>query len=120
MVDDEQERYPTPGSYAAELFGMDEDEFEERYERAYANFEPEDVTGGGAVIHAPGPEGLAELVYRLRRTGEGWDVLVTAERPPEPRFTELVRAYRQAFGDRETRRFDDLRSALGREDVGVP
>ena len=50
MVDDVRGRYPTPGSYAAELFGLDE----------------------------------------------------------------------EAFGDRETRRFDDLRSALQREGVGVP
>lgn len=53
---------------------------------------------GSTLVYAPGPNGLAELVYRLRRSEEGWDVIVTAERPPEPRFTELVDQLWQAFG----------------------
>lgn len=53
---------------------------------------------GATLIYAPGPTGLAELVYRLRRSEEGWDVIVTAERPPEPRFGELVDELFQAFG----------------------
>lgn len=220
--------YPPPGSYVAELFETSEEAFEERFERAYANFEPEHLPAGGDVtaedmnrlegfvrlhreilggeqlatrdasfrpvpsgrtfgmlrwfdpewtavlgahvpplhglpaslaigfplppdadpierltamgfpppddsptfvfgeledregktlIYVPGPSGLAELVYRVRRSADGWDVLVTAERPPEPRFTELVSAYRESFGDRETRH-PSLRSALGGE--GTP
>lgn len=53
---------------------------------------------GATLVYAPGPRGLAELVYRLRRRPEGWDVIVTAERPPEPRYGELVDQLWQAFG----------------------
>lgn len=53
---------------------------------------------GATLIYAPGPKGLAELVYRLRKSEEGWDVIVTAEKPPSPRFEELVGELWQAFG----------------------
>lgn len=53
---------------------------------------------GATLVFAPGPRGVAELVYRLRKGSEGWDVIVTAERPPEPRFSELVDQLWQAFG----------------------
>lgn len=61
---------------------------------------------GATLVYAPGPHGLAELVYRLRRQAEGWDVIVTAERPPEPRYSELVDQLWQAFGWTGTLSFD--------------
>lgn len=53
---------------------------------------------GATWVFAPGPDQLAELVYRIRRTRDGWDVVATAERPPEPRFEELVEELQRAFG----------------------
>lgn len=221
-------RYPVPGSFAEELFSLSEEAFEERFERAYANLEPEHVADdaevsaedmnrlegfvrlhrqimqgegegiaapdgsfrpvpsgrtfgalrwfdparmmvlgahfpplqsapsalalglplpadadplerleriglpapskeptiifgelqqreGKTLIYAPAPEGLAELVYRIRRTEEGWDLLLTAERPPEPRFSQLVDSYRRAFSGQGTLRYEDLESVLERE-----
>lgn len=52
---------------------------------------------GATLIYAPAPTGLAELVYRVRRSDDGWDVVVTAEQPPEPRFGELVGELERAF-----------------------
>lgn len=60
---------------------------------------------GTTWIFAPAPEHLAELVYRIRRTRDGWDVIATAERPPEPRYEQLVGELQRAFGWSGTLRF---------------
>lgn len=53
---------------------------------------------GSTWIYVPGPGQLAELVYRLRKTADGWDVIITAERPPEGRYEELITELDRAFG----------------------
>ena len=157
MVDDEQERYPISDSYADDLFAMEESAFEERFERAYADFGPGDVAESD--VSAADVKRLESFV-RLHReilrgeresrpkapfrpvpSGRTFGMLrwfdprratvLGAHFPPlhgEPASLavgfplpdDVERAYRAAFGDRETRRFEDLRSALRREDVGVP
>lgn len=61
---------------------------------------------GATLVYAPGPQGLAELVYRLRRHPDGWDVIVSAEQPPEPRYGELVDELERAFDWTGTLTFD--------------
>lgn len=75
---------------------------------------------GKTLIYAPAPEGLAELVYRIRRSPDGWDVLLTAECPPEPRFSELVEAYRKAFSWQGSLQYDNLEDVLTREGAITP
>lgn len=70
---------------------------------------------GKTLIYAPAPAGLAELVFRIRRGPDGWDVLLTAEKPPEPRFSELVEAYRKAFSWQGSLRYENLEDVLKQE-----
>lgn len=75
-----------------------------------------DRAEGRTSIYVPGPPGLAELVYRLRRLESGACVVaVSSERPPEPRYTELVDAYRREFGWEGTMFFEDARAFARRE-----
>lgn len=75
---------------------------------------------GKTLIYAPAPRGLAELVYRIRRDPDGWVVLLTAERPPEPRFSELVDAYRKAFAWQGSLRYDNLEDVIAEEGAITP
>lgn len=85
--------------------GEDEDPFERLEELGFPPpdrdptfaFGAVDRPEGATLVYAPGPTGLAELVYRIRRAPDGWDVIVTAEQPPEPRFGELVDELERAF-----------------------
>ncbi len=70
---------------------------------------------GALLLYVPGPEGLAELVYRIRtREGEA-TVAVSAVQPPQPRFDDLVQAYRETFDWEGALVFEDV-SALERDD----
>lgn len=71
---------------------------------------------GGTLIYVPGPPGLSELVYRIRRLPSGeYVVVVSSERPPEPRYSELVDALRREFGWEGTMHFENAEAFIRRE-----
>jgi hypothetical protein len=75
-----------------------------------------DRAEGRTSIYVPGPPSLSELVYRVRRLASGGLVAaVSSERPPEPRYTELVESYRRAFGWEGTMYFETGRAFARRE-----
>lgn len=74
-----------------------------------------DLDEGALLMYTPGPKGLAELVYRIRTEEDRASVIVSAVRPPEPRFSELVQAYRETFDWEGALVFED-RHALDREE----
>jgi len=72
---------------------------------------------GRTTIYAPGPTGVAELVYRIHVdpvTGRSVAV-VTCERPPENRMRELIRGYRKAFDHERVLWFRDYRAFVHRD-----
>lgn len=77
--------------------------------------EPERAEGRTS-IYVPGPPSLAELVYRVRRLASGRLVAaISSERPPEPRYSELVGSYRREFGWEGTMYFETGRAFARRE-----
>lgn len=75
-----------------------------------------DFGEGRTSIYVPGPPRLSELVYRVRRLESGDLVAaVSSERPPEPRYSELVDAYRREFGWEGTMYFEDGRAFARRQ-----
>lgn len=75
-----------------------------------------DRAEGRTSIYVPGPPSLSELVYRVRRLASGGLVAaISSERPPEPRYSELVESYRRAFGWDGTMYFETGRAFARRE-----
>lgn len=66
-----------------------------------------DRTEGLTLVYAPGPSGLAELTYRIMKASSARYVAITVERPPEPRFEELVDCYRRVFASDRSLVYED-------------
>lgn len=75
-----------------------------------------DRAEGRTSIYVPGPPSLSELVYRVRHlTSGGLVAAISSERPPEPRYSELVESYRREFGWDGTMYFETGRAFARRE-----
>lgn len=67
-----------------------------------------DRTEGQTLVFTPGPEGVAELVYRIQVQPDQVLLMVSAERPPAPRYSELVKQYGQELPQDGTMMFEDM------------
>lgn len=67
-----------------------------------------DRTEGQTLVFTPGPEGVAELVYRIHVKPDRVLIMVSAERPPQPRYQELIEEYSEILPQDGTVMFEDL------------